>query len=115
MLFLGKGKIFVDGGEVVYLLFGDVGGGVGGCIFVYYKSIRFVGFFLVYGGVSRSEVGGLGMVFFFENFIYIIMIIDNNGYCVFKLYILDYRDCFNDGGCVWFFVGYMNEFILNLL
>lgn len=42
-MFLGKGKIVVDGGEVVYLFLGDVGGGVGGWIVVYYESIRFIG------------------------------------------------------------------------
>lgn len=70
---------------------------------------------MVYGGVSWSEVGGLGIVYFVRNVIYRIMIIDNNGYCVIKLYILNYRDLFNDGGRVWILVEYLDDFIIDFL
>ena len=114
-LFLGKGKIIADGGEVARASFGDAGGGAGGRIAAHYLSTRFAGSFSAHGGASRSEAGGPGTVFLAENSTHTTMIIDNNGYRATKLYISNYRDLSNDGGRAWLLAGYMDEFTINLL
>lgn len=114
-LFLGKGKIMADGGEVAPASFGDAGGGAGGRIAVHYESTRFGGAFSAHGGASRSEAGGPGTVFLAKNSTHKTMIIDNNGYRATKPYISDYRDISNDGGRAWLLAGFMGEFTINLL
>ena len=114
-MFLGKGKIAADGGEVARASFGDAGGGAGGRIAAHYESTRFAGKFSAHGGASRSEAGGPGTVYLLQNKTYKTLIIDNNGYRASKLYISNYRDISNDGGRAWLLAEHMDEFTINLL
>ena len=114
-LFLGKGKIVADGGEVVHSSLGDAGGGSGGRIAAHYESTRFTGQFSAHGGASRSEAGGPGTVYLARNATHRTMIIDNNGYRATKLYISNYRDLSNDGGRAWILAEYLDQFTIDLL
>ena len=114
-MFLGKGKIAADGGEVARASFGDAGGGAGGRIAAHYESTRFAGKFSAHGGASRSEAGGPGTVYLSQNKTHKTLIIDNNGYRASKLYISNYRDISNDGGRAWLLAEHMDEFTINLL
>ena len=95
--------------------FGDAGGGAGGRIAVHYHATRFSGTFSAHGGSSRSEAGGPGTIYLSENATFKTLIVDNNGYRPFKLYISDYKDISNDGGRAWLLADYMTNFTISLL
>lgn len=114
-LFLGKGKIVADGGQVANASLPYAGGGGGGRIAAHYESTRFSGQFSAHGGASRSEAGGPGTVYLARNMTHKTMIIDNNGYRATKLYISNYRDISNDGGRAWILAEYLDEFTIDLL
>lgn len=61
--FKGNGVVWVLGGSG---LFGISGGGGGGCIFVDFDNCIFSGKIEVYGGLGIKEVGGVGIIYFYN-------------------------------------------------